>query len=459
MKLIREKDLEKYKEIVDEKLEKIEDIKLNKFIPTKKTQMEINKIVLEFIKKKKRKIYGGYAQNKLVELKNKDDVFYKKDKIPDIDIYSPEPIKDIIELSNILYDKGYKNVKSSEALHKETYSLFVEFENMCDISYVPTMIYNRIPFVEDNGIRYVGKKNVMIDFMKMITDPYFSSFRWEKIMPRIMLLEKYYPEKNMKFELKYKKPSKNISDLLDSIEDYVQKNKNTMTMIGDYAYNYYVKKEDQINTNVYQIVTINYNEDTIGLIKKLKEKYKNINIIENYPFWSLNDYSCDILYGDKIVCRIFNYFKRCVLTQSVKMKNNKKKYINIGNFDYTLLHIMIDSFRCRVNKESCEKDNIKKKINMIKARNDFLDKNKKTIFDNTLYESFMIECKGEQFSPFRQERLETDRKFKEGKRGNELKFRYSPESEYKKPESNYKFPNSSGNVIRNEKNYRIINIL
>ncbi len=51
--------------------------------------MSINQIVMEYIKKHKRKIYGGFAQNQLVKRANPKDAFYKENERPDIDFYSP----------------------------------------------------------------------------------------------------------------------------------------------------------------------------------------------------------------------------------------------------------------------------------------------------------------------------------------------------------------------------------
>ena len=143
-------------EIVNKKLEllieKVDNKKLDIFEPTRKEIMEVNEIVLEFIKKNKRKIYGGFALNELIKYKNKDDAFYEKDKIPDIDFYSYEPIVDMKKLCNILHDKGYRFVSGTEAFHKETYTVFVNFNNSADIAYVPKHIYNNIPYVNINGI-------------------------------------------------------------------------------------------------------------------------------------------------------------------------------------------------------------------------------------------------------------------------------------------------------------------
>ena len=92
-----------------------------------------------------------------------------------------------------MHSKGYKDVVGKEALHKETYKIFAKNYNVVDISYVPNNIYSNIPYIEKDNIRYTHPSFTMIDLMRMITEPFFSSWRWAKIVKRIHLLQKYYP--------------------------------------------------------------------------------------------------------------------------------------------------------------------------------------------------------------------------------------------------------------------------
>ena len=141
MQLYNENDVKLIEEKIDAITDEIERKKQDIFEPKKKEILEVNKIVLDYIKENKRKIYGGYAQNKLIVSKNSKDAFYDEDDLPDIDFYSPEPIKDLINLCNLIYAKGHKPVEGREATHKETYSIFMNYTNVCDISYVPKNIY------------------------------------------------------------------------------------------------------------------------------------------------------------------------------------------------------------------------------------------------------------------------------------------------------------------------------
>src|SRR3972149_4964900 len=115
MELLRNSDIKLINEKINDIIEEIEETKLEILDPTKKELIEINNIILNFIKEHKRKIYGGYAQNQVVILKNPKDAFYKENKLPDIDFYSPDPLYDLKELSNRIYDAGHHNVEAKEA--------------------------------------------------------------------------------------------------------------------------------------------------------------------------------------------------------------------------------------------------------------------------------------------------------------------------------------------------------
>ena len=95
--------------------------------PTLKEFTEVFAVILDFIKRKKRIIYGGYAQNSLIKKKNKFDVFYKELDCADIEFYTFQPLEDAIELSDLLYSRKFKFVQVAEGVHNGTYKIFVNF--------------------------------------------------------------------------------------------------------------------------------------------------------------------------------------------------------------------------------------------------------------------------------------------------------------------------------------------
>ena len=160
------------------------------------------KVLLKYIKDHRRVIYGGYAQNLLVKMKDVDDSFYDCNQLPDVDFYSENPLIDLYNLAEIFDKKGFKNITVREALHKGTYKLFIEYYDVADVSYVPHQSISKImkKYVVGNeleekykGINLASPYFMLIDQYKILTDPYNSSNRWLKVTNRIDLLLKHYP--------------------------------------------------------------------------------------------------------------------------------------------------------------------------------------------------------------------------------------------------------------------------
>ncbi len=105
-------------------------------------------------------------------------------------------------MCNLLYDKGFKYVTAREAQHEETYSIFVNFQLYCDVTYVPTRIYNSIKTIEIDGVNYVHPHFIFIDQLRIINQPLTAAAqRWEKTFGRMYKLLKNYPLENYRNSL------------------------------------------------------------------------------------------------------------------------------------------------------------------------------------------------------------------------------------------------------------------
>jgi len=469
MELYTIDDLDLVNDNIGDVIDTIEEHKLDIFEPTRKELLDADKIILDYIKEKKRKVYGGFAQNKSIVLKNPDDAFYPENQIPDIDCYSPEPLLDIKNLCDLLHKNGHKHIEGKEALHKETYSIFVNFQNVCDISYVPKNIYHKIPFIEFEGINYTHPSFTYIDFYRMITDPYFSSFRWEKIFPRLYKLQKHYPFNKATKELNnaYNVP-KNQIEIIDKINKHLYnelKNKDNFLVVGQYAYNHLLeqsgimkdkalgKKYKPIENPFWQIISTNYIPDTANLIINLKKEYKDkIQYTEFYPLWMFTGYGTVVYYiDDKIeipILHIISHNNRCM--PSIKVEKGKD-YLQYGSFDVIFLMNLIAAFRSKVAgvEEKQHYHNIMTS-HLVEMRNYYLKKNKLTLLDESPFKTFIPDCTGSTMEPGRETRLLRDKKYKEGKL---VVFKYDPLNPKDPPD--YKFANTSGNPINKPINLKV----
>jgi hypothetical protein len=410
---------------------------------------KVHEIIKNYIIKKKKIIYGGYALDELITLKNKNDAIYNPElDLPDIEFYSTSPVNDLIEICDLLYSKNFQYVSGKNAQHAETYSIVVNFRIYCDITYVPENIYKHIPYIEKNSMRLVDPMFIYIDSYRVFTDPLTSYWRLEKTFDRAYLLQKYYPIKNTAGKIKTNNDVL-ISDIIKLIlTEYIHKNK--MILVNYYAYNYFI---EQVNRTDYMVnipyldtITDNYDHDIIEIVKILKKIYNNdITIEKYYPFFQFTGSKTTIKYKNKIIINIFNNNQKCL----PYIIDNKGYYV--GTFSLTLLMLLVLNIKTKVDKDELNNKNCNIMLsNLLIMRNYYLKKHKKTLLDKTPFEEFKIDCIGTTDSFVRKYRLEIENKKKQKKK---FVFNYYPEKDKDTIDtSNETFENTSGTIIKVNRN-------
>jgi len=184
--MISKKDIDMLDQHIEDIMKSAKNKQSTLIEPYKDEIEKVTNLIIKYIKDKKRKIYGGYALNQLLIEKSPIDAIYAEDDTPDIDFYSPEPLDDLAQLCDIIHKGGYKFVMGREALHKETYSIRVNNQLYCDITYVPKNIYHKMPYREINGFNVIGPDFMIIDYYRMLTD-LTSYWRLEKAVKRFYL--------------------------------------------------------------------------------------------------------------------------------------------------------------------------------------------------------------------------------------------------------------------------------
>jgi len=480
MELYQLSDVKLLENNIDSILDKLHDKRMSLFGPSIDEIKQITSILYDFIKNNKRKVYGGYALNLYIKEKNQNDAIYSDSIIPpaDIEFYSPEPIKDLIELCNILFDKGFKYVVGKDAIHKETYKLTVNLIDYCDISYVPKNIYNRMPFKEINGFNLIESSFMTIDYLRMFSDPINSYWRIEKAFKRFILLNKYYPLPLIKTELNIKYIDDiNVSNLLNNTLNFLKNRKTTIT-VGLYALNFYInqsgvllkghKKYIKLNKiPYYEIISINFKEDALDLINELKKivEVDDIKVIEHYPFFQFMGHSAHIYYKDTLIAIVYHHYNKCLPKQDVVFStydNNKyikldeQSIIQIGTFSVCLLFALTTMYYLRTNNKKDEVDLYRILCSqLIECRNYFFRGNSNlNIFSNSYFQDFSINCIGSTLSPERERQKIFEAHKQKGKRAY---FKYEPsDKKIEKDEIKYVFLNSSGNPVINQKNLKLL---
>ena len=445
---------------MDTIIENIEDIKnkastvyKNYYEPTINEISHVYTAIIEYIKKNNKIVYGGFAQNLLISQKNKEDCFYKEingayfnwPDIADIEFYSPTPIQDLIDLTEHLYSLKFKYIEGKEGIHPETYKIFVNFLNYCDITYISNNIYNNLPTIIIDGIKCAHPHFMMLDTYRIINDPMTSYWRLEKTLKRFQKLIQYYPIQ--------KTPNKLILDKIDeNVYKFINKkiiHKSNFILVGYNSYNYYASKysEERIELQPFEIINNkndNFEENATSIYNILNNKFPNkIKTKEFTPFSQYIDYRIEYYYNNKLVLTLYNNYDRCSV-----YNYSKKKLTYYGTFNLTLMYMWYNHFYSFINKNTKNVNNYLIICNKLyDIRNNYLEKNNLTVLDDSPFKDFTYNCFGTPKDPIRESLLN----FIDKKNKNKLmKFKYSPSGK-KINTPTYIFSNTSGNQIINKK--------
>ena len=417
-----------------------------KLEPNFKEFKKVHNILLDFIIKNNKIVYGGYAWNKLITKKNPDDAIYHKDLIeyPDIEFYSFEPIKDFIKLCDLFHEKNFKFVQFEEASHHETYSLFINNHNYADVSYMPKMLYNKLKYREIDKLKLVDPNFIYIDIYRMFNDPITSYWRIEKSLKRAQILMKHYP-----LNINSKFVRRNIDIGMETVLNFVRQQiieNSELLVFGYYAYEYYLYKGTNEKKNLYvpyyDVISTNLKTDAQIIFKKLQDYDKNIKVEEYHKFFQFLDKSFTFKFNGKVILNIYGANELCI-----PYMNIEKKKIKIVTYPYMIQMFLIKSLYHYVFKNMEESLNLNYLLlELIKIRNKYLKSNKKNILDETPFQEFRIDCLGDTMDSMRKSRLKIKKNIEKGLPS---KLRYVPaESNDKKVSKllEYNYDNSSGNL-------------
>lgn len=444
--MYRKKDFDLINLNIDKiKSEAIEKYK-TLYEPTYKEMTLVYNLIKNYIIKTNKIVYGGIAQNLFIKQKNPKDVFYKEingvfynwPNLADIEFYSFNPIQDAVNITELLLKSGFKNIEAKEGVHPDTYKLFINFINYCDISYLPIYIYNNLPTQIINNMRCTNIYFMLADSYRVLTDPLTSYWRLDKTINRSQLLLTYYP---------FKKIIKNIDsfNIFKSNNNIILKfirkkiiHSLKLIVVGYYAYNYYSKKVSKNlllhNIPYYEAISEDLNKTGKYIYKILIKKYgNNISTKEYFPFFLFIDKKIEYYYKQNLIFILYGNNNRCTVYNFSKKKNTY-----FGTFNLVLMYMLFNYIYYTINKYK-NADLFLLLINkLIEIRNIYLNKHNISVLDKSPFYDFTINCIGTTIDPIRLSLIEKKKKFK-----------YTPSG--KPIEINYKFNNISGNQILNKK--------
>lgn len=374
--------------------------------------------VEDFLKKKGLICYGGVAIDAL--LPEQDKIYNKDVELSDYDFFSDNALDDAIELANIYYKKGYKEVEAKSGAHHGTYKVFVNFLGVADITSIPKELFNSLKkeAVRVGGILYCPANFLRMSMYLELSRPAGDISRWEKVWKRLALINKYYPLTDKQCStINFQREVSDAVNLKKSDEIY-ETVKNTLihqgcVFFGGYAismYSQYMPKS--LQTKLKKIpdfdVLSNDPETTAEIVKeRLKDIGETkVKIVQHSAFGEIIPIHYEIKVGNDTIAFIY----KPVGCHSYNMVERGHEHVKIATIDTMLSFYLAFLY---ANKDYYDPDRI---ICMSKFLFDVQEKNR--LEQKGLLKRFSITCYGHQES-IEEMRAEKASKYREmiGKKG------------------------------------------
>lgn len=352
-------------------------------------------ILEDFLVRKKCICYGGTAINNILP---KFAQFYDRDiEIPDYDFYSATPMDDAKELADIYYNEGYTEVEAKAGVHYGTYKVFVNFIPIADITLLAEDIFESIckEAIRVNGILYCPPNFLRMNMFLELSRPAGDVSRWEKILKRMTLLNKYYPFEPAipcdKIDFEGEVPTE-----IDTTEKIYYVIRDTLidegvVFFGGYAsslYSKYMTSAERYKArSIPDFDVISEEPDRCAILvmeKLLKNGYKRVRHIVHEEVGEIIPKHIEIRVGKETLAFIY-YPVACHNYNKIYMKNREIKVATID----TILSFYLAFYYS--NKPYYYRDRI---LCMAKFLFDLEQKNR--LEQKGILKRFSINCYGEQ---------------------------------------------------------------
>jgi len=400
--------VDKAQEKIGKRLVNSEDIK------------QIVKIVEDFIQRKNLICYGGTAINNILP---EEDQFYNKDiDIPDYDFFSQNAFQDTKELADIYYRLGFQDVEAKSGQHVGTYKVFVNYIPIADITQLQKDIFYSLKqdAIRIRGILYTPPNFLRMSMYLELSRPAGDTSRWEKVLKRLILLNKHYPITNANCQnISFQRDFEDKSDeniVYETIKNvFIDQG---VVFFGGYAISLYSRyMPEAFKKKLRHIpdfdVLSNDPETTSSIVKsRLKEiGIKNVKIIKKNPIGEIIPLHYEILINNDTVAFIYKPIA-CHSFNTIKENKQKVKIATIDtmlSFYLAFLYANKPYYNEFLDRISC----------MAKFLFDVQQKNR--LAQDGLLRRFTITCYGHQ-ETIEEIRANKALKYKELKKGNKEEF-------------------------------------
>ena len=295
----------------------------------------IIKFVEEYIRKKNLVCYGGIAINNILP---KEAQFYDyNSELPDYDFFSPNAQNDVIDLANKLYDAGFENVEAKSGMHKATYRLYVDYFQVADVTNLDKKVFNSVRknAIVRKGILYAPPNLLRMMSYTELSRPNGQVSRWEKVMSRLILLNKYFPIKNKRCHQVNFQRDFDSDD--DTKQDVYFKVRNTLidegvVFFGGWATSLYSRYMPETNKRKLEVELPDFDvisEDPETTLIAVKDNlrnsgYKSVKIKKHSEIKDILPYHYEIIVNGNSICFIYKN-EHCYSYNTIKRNNRGVK--------------------------------------------------------------------------------------------------------------------------------------
>lgn len=431
---------------------------LGKKLVQSDTIKNIIDILENFMRTHKIICYGGTAINNILPEQYK---FYNKNiEIPDYDFFSPYATEYAKDLANIYYKAGYEEVEAKSGVHSGTYKVFVNFIPIADITLLDKKLFKSIlkKAIKINGINYCPPNFLRMSMYLELSRPMGDVSRWEKVLKRIILLNKNYPLKGIlcdkqDFQRKYQGTQEDQNKIYEITRtSFINQG---VVFFGGYAaalYSKYMPYSERIQvSNIPDFDVLSENPESCATILKEQlhyEGYKQVKIFKKSP---ISDY-LDVHYEINVNNDVIAFIYKPLACHSYNLININGQKIKVATIDTILSFYLIFIYADRPYYDENRLLCIAEYLFKVQLKNRLQQKG--------LLRRFSVLCYGKQktLEDIREEKAKLYAKIrtKEVLRNSKLYninfFRYIPKEKYE--EKNESKKNTKKGIKRRTKKYK-----
>tara|TARA_A100001015_G_scaffold321249_1_gene451010 strand:- start:2038 stop:3366 length:1329 start_codon:yes stop_codon:yes gene_type:complete len=301
---------------------------------------EVKNIILileQFLRTNKILCYGGTAVNNILPEQHR---FYNRNiEIPDYDFFSPNALELAKKLANIYYNKGYNEVEAKAGVHSGTFKVYVNFLPIADITFLDKTLFSNLykKAIKINSICYCPPNFLRMAMYLELSRPMGDITRWEKVLKRLILLNKNYPIKGIACDKLEFQRFYNGNEDKEKIYDISRKSfiDQGLIFFGGYAGilygNYMPKKERNIINKIPDFDILSEDAKISSVILKEQLEYEGIKNIKIIKHPKLNEYipeHFEIKVNRDSIAFIYNTFS-CHSYNIIYINNEKIKIASI----------------------------------------------------------------------------------------------------------------------------------